>query len=272
MVVLMDAAGWCMNRRLVLCFLIAFVIGGCAASAPFKEAELESIIGDVERKAYLVSQFEAEFVKRRDAAVFAKEMSVDGHLIFQRPGKFWLSLKGDINVDILSNGEVIKIVHDQRDEETYHVRGDRDLSRFADPLMLLIEGVASGWLRSLKIVNNVRQDGLMMVEIDPGHENHFERIRRVFIWFSDLGDIRRVRIVFKNGNVDDTVFTSWALLDEDGPEIRRLNEKLNRLAATMRLGSPDEQCPETLPLAQSVPSPESPLLEEKTSGSEPGEQ
>ncbi|MBM3299236.1 MAG: hypothetical protein FJY85_04715, partial [Deltaproteobacteria bacterium] len=78
--------------RLVFCCLTAVIVGGCAAYGPLKQAELEGIIEDVERKAHHVRQFQAEFVKTRVTSVFDKAMSVDGRLVFQQPGKFWLTL------------------------------------------------------------------------------------------------------------------------------------------------------------------------------------
>ena len=247
------------------------VIGSCASSVPLKHAELIDLMEDMERKAYIVRQFQAEFVKKRSTPVFDKEIEVNGTLVFQKPGKAWLNLTGDINVEILSDGRFVKIVHDNSDEELYRIRGDRDLTRFADPLMLLINSVGNGGLRKLAIVRRTQQDEALKLEIDPSSDNRFERIKRVFLWLTHYGEIKKVRIEFKNGGVDETLFTSWAVLDEDDREIRKLNKRLKSIAIKQDSLPTGERAHRTRPLARSDPRPEpfvlrKPLTEEDFCG------
>lgn len=252
----MDSVPVRILRQAISLITVLTVLGACASSIPLKQTDLVDLIEDMEKKAYIVRQFKAEFVKKRSAPVFDKEMEVSGTLVFQKPGKAWLKLTGDINVEILSDGRFVKMVHDNTDEELYRIRGDRDLTKFADPLMLLIHSVGNGGLRKLSVVRNVQQADLLMLEIDPRAESQFERIRRVFLWLTHYGEIKKVNIVFRNGGVDETLFTSWALLDEDGPEIRRLNERLKNISDKPTPTPSGDRAHSTLPLARNDPYPE----------------
>ncbi len=39
-----------------------------------------------------------------------------------------------MNVEILSDGKEYSVTHDGQDQEIFRVHGERDLSRFSDPL------------------------------------------------------------------------------------------------------------------------------------------
>ncbi|MFH1114286.1 MAG: outer membrane lipoprotein carrier protein LolA [Pseudomonadota bacterium] len=203
----------------------------CGSSAPFKQGDLAGLLEDMERKAQLVSQFQVRFVKTRSVSAFDRELKVNGRLVFQKPARMSLSLTGDVNVEILSDGRCIKIIHDGTDEETFKLRGDRDMTKFADPLMLLINSVGDGGLRDLAVLKTVEGHDSRMVQIDPSNDSRFERIQTIFLWLSDYGEIGRVRIVFTDGGTDDTVFESWSVLSDDAPEIRELNYKLRTVLA-----------------------------------------
>ena len=219
----------CMNK-IIFFFLVPCLLTACAVKTPISDVDLTTLLEDMEKKAYVIRQFRAELVKTRLSEAFDRRLSVKGTLVFQKPGRFRLLLTGDVNVEVLSDGDYIRLIHDNKDEETYRLRGDRDLSRFADPLMLLINSIGDGGLRKFILVNNGTQDNTLMLEVFLGNENHFERTERIFLWFSVLGEIRKIKILFKNGNSDETVFESWAMLAENDPEIQELDEKLKKIA------------------------------------------
>jgi len=248
-----------MKNTLLIIFTLMLLVS-CGSSAPFKQADLDSVMEDMERKAYLVRQFQAQFVKTRSGPIFDRELRVNGRLVFQKLAKMWLTLTGDINVEILSDGQFVKIIHDNTDEETFNVRGDRDMTKFADPLLLLINSVGNGGLRNLAVVKTVQNHDSRMVEIDPTNESRFERIQRVFLWLSHYGEIERVRILFRDGGIDDTVFKSWSLLSEDAPEIRELNEKLRIVSIKPGLGVRGDGESQGHSLAREDPFPESFVL------------
>jgi outer membrane lipoprotein-sorting protein len=191
--------------------------------------EIQDLVGDMEKKANLVNQFCAEFSKTRQTAVFNREVTVQGRLVFQKPNKFLLNMKGDVNVELLSDGAVVHLIHDNRDQEVFQVEGERDLSRFADPLMLLIDSIGRGGLRKFRPVRNESQDHTVTMEFLPGNENHFERIRSVVVQLSAEGQIGKVVILSKDGERDEVVFRSWRMLAQDDPEIRQLDERLKLL-------------------------------------------
>ena len=231
--------------------VIAVVVIGACACAPRvsnKPLDLESLTADAQRRAQLVRQFEVQFVKTRRGALFNGDMTVKGHLVFQKPNKFSMSLRGDVNVEVLSDGTAIKVIHDQKDEETYHIEGERDLARFADPLMALIRGLGSGELRRFSKITEQPQGDLLMVELAPGNGNSFERIKRLALWFSARGEIKKAKIDFSNGDEEETIFESWSLLTENSAEIRQLRHKLSSITRTgpvqggKKAPSPDFTC------------------------------
>jgi outer membrane lipoprotein-sorting protein len=205
-------------------------LSGCGGGAAARKASLDELLRDVETKSYLVQQFRAQFEKTRRSDVFDRELSVKGNLIFQKPNKFHLSVSGDVNVEILSDGETITIVHDGRDQETYHVQGERDLSRFADPLMVLLQSIGNGGLRKFAVARQGVRDHSVLLEAEPNGQLYFERTKKVLLKLSDSGEIRSVRLLYSDGDHDETVFHSWAMLARNDPEIIKLNSRLKTLS------------------------------------------
>jgi outer membrane lipoprotein-sorting protein len=195
-----------------------------------KRMELASLIEEAEKKAYLVNQFRAEFVKTRRNSVFNREMRAKGVLVFQKPNKFQLSISGDVNIEVLSNGRVITVTHDQKDQDVFYVHGDRDLSKFADPLMLLIQSLGNGGLRQFSIVESVQTGDTLITEVQPSNQNDFERVRNVILSMDDSGQLKKVSINFKSGDADETEFKSWSLLAQNDPAILSLNDRLSKLS------------------------------------------
>ena len=143
-----------------------------------------------------------------------------------------MTLNGDVKLEVLSDGTAIKIIHDQEDEEIYHIDGKRDLSQFADPLVALISGLGTGGLRRFSKISEQRYGELLMLKLEPGNGNSFERIKDLALWFSEMGEIKKVKIRFRNGDEEETVLESWSLLAQDSPEILNLDRKLNSISRT----------------------------------------
>jgi outer membrane lipoprotein-sorting protein len=221
------------HRRLLILVIVAavqFILTSCAGYNPPVITDLETLLKDAERKAYIIRQFKTDFTKTKKSHEFRDELKVHGTLIFQKPGNYRLSYTGAVYVEIVSNGKLIKLIHDGRDEETYQVLGDRDLSRFSDPLMTLVSGIGSGGLRKFSITSNFKVDNSVVLKISPSNmDSEFERIESATIRFSSVGEIDEIDIRYKNGDEDRTLFESWLLLAPDGPEIIELNEKLRKL-------------------------------------------
>ena len=215
--------------------LIFIGLGGCTGRNSLENVSLDNLINSLERKSHLIKQFRAEFVKVRRSPVFKRDLTVKGRLVFQRPSKFSLTMSGDANVEILSDGENIKLIHDQRDSETYHLAGERDISKFADPLMMVIQSIGDGGMRRFSLTKKANKDGSVIVDATPNGQVNFERIKKAEIAISDIGEIQRVSLLFKDGNRDETIFGSWALLAQDDPMILELNSRLEDLSQNSRI-------------------------------------
>lgn len=223
----------CAIRLLMFVFLAAYAsfLTACGAKMnTSKNLDMAALMDEAEKKAYLVNQFRAEFVKTRRSSVFNHDMTVKGVLLFQKPDKFQLSISGDVNIQVLSNGRIVTVTHDHKDTELYHVHGERDLSKMADPLMQLIESLGNGGMRRFAIINTVQEGNTLIAEIDPSNSPGFARIKNATLAIDDSGNIKKVKINFKNGDVDETEFKSWTLLAQNDPEIVSLNDRLGKLA------------------------------------------
>jgi outer membrane lipoprotein-sorting protein len=249
----------CAAAVCVLPLLAACATRG-SATAP---VGLDSLMEGIEKKAYIVNQFQAKFIRTRHSAIFSRDLSVNGNLVFQKPNRFWLTLSGDVNADILSDGRVITLIHDQIDTEMFRVEGERDSSKLADPLILIMEEIGNGGLRRFAVVKNVREGNANVLEVEPGNDNNFERIKNVTLSFSALGEINRVIINFKNGDRDETVFQSWALLARDDPEILQLNKRLEGMERRSAQGPPQDSAKHVLADIKDGSSPD--LIRMKTS-------
>lgn len=217
--------------------LLLFIVA-CASKGPVsQDMSVDGLVQEVERKSYLFRQFRAEFTKTKRTSVFSRDVIVQGNLVFQKPNNFRLLLSGDVNVEILSDGKLISLTHDGVDQEIYQVHGDRDLSRFSDPLMLLLQNIGDGGLRRFAVVNNVAEKDSTLLQIEPVNDNKFERIKSVALRVSNSGVIKRVGIEFKDGDIDETAFRSWSVLTANDPDILLLNKKLSKLAKLGANGS-----------------------------------
>ncbi len=214
-------------------FMIAvgavLLIVGCALKTPPKKFDLNEIIEDVERKAYVIQRFRAEFVKTRSMSVFNRSLTASGRLIFEKPNRFRLVTSGDVNVEILSDGEVVSLVHDKKDQEIRVIHGDRDWASFADPLIVILQNLSNGALRKFSTEKTRQPDGGFDVILRPSEATSMERIDQARLTFSAAGLIKQVTIHFKNGDMDQTVFRSWAMVTEDDPEIVCLDRRLKEL-------------------------------------------
>ena len=172
-----------------------------------ENVSLDNLISSLERKSYLIKQFHAEFVKVRRSPVFKRDLTVKGRLVFQRPSKFSLTMSGDANIEILSDGENINLIHDQKDQEAYHLQGERDISKFADPLMMVIQSIGDGGMRRFSLTKKLNEDGSVVLDALPNGQVNFERIEKAEIAISDIGEIQRVSLLYKDGNRDETLFS-----------------------------------------------------------------
>ncbi len=210
--------------------LVLSGLAGCAGNGSLQNTSLDRLIDSLEKRAYLVRQFRTEFIKTRRAAVFKRDLSVKGRLVFQRPNSFLLTMTGDVNLEVLSDGENISLTHDNKDHEVYRLQGERDLSKFSDPLMAVIQGIGDGGIRRFTPIQTVKNNGTTVLELEPNGQANFERIEKVAVVIADPAEIKRVTVFFKDGDQDETIFRSWILLAHDDPDILDLRDKLKRLS------------------------------------------
>ena len=213
-------------------FLLTLLLSCCASTSNLiPESDLHSLLKIVEKKAYVVGQFQADFHKVRKSNLFEHETRMKGQLIFQKPGRFQLRLTGDVNLDILSDGDFVALIHDNSDVEFYKTQGERNLSRLADPMMLIVNALGNGETSRFAEMKQQRLNNALLLEIDPGDLSEFESIQKVNVKFSEQGTIESIEIFFRNGNVEKTIFDSWSLLTRDDPEIIKMNQRIKKLSA-----------------------------------------
>ncbi len=213
-------------------FLLTLLLSCCASTSNLiPQSDLHSLLKIVEKKAYVVGQFQADFHKVRKSNLFEHETRMKGRLIFQKPGRFQLRLTGDVNLDILSDGDFVALIHDNSDIEFYKTQGERNLSRLADPMMLIVNALGNGETSQFAEMKQQRLNNATLLEIDPGNLSEFESIQKVNVKFSEQGTIESIEIFFRNGNVEKTIFDSWSLLTKDDPEIIKMNQRIKKLSA-----------------------------------------
>ena len=207
------------------------IITSCASRNPLiQESDLNSLLQMVEKKAYIVGQFQADFHKVRTSDLFRHETHITGRLIFQKPSRFELKLTGDVNLDIFSDGSFVALVHDGRDLEFFKAQGDRDLSKFADPMMLLVHSLSNGDTSRFANLTEKKQHDATVLDIEPGALNEFEAVKNVKVKFSDEGTIQLIEIFFQNGNTERTYFDNWSLLTQNDPKIKRMNQSIEKVS------------------------------------------
>jgi outer membrane lipoprotein-sorting protein len=205
------------------------LLASCAGKAIGTDADFERILSTVEKKANAVSRFRVDFVKTRSSSVFNRALTVEARLIFEKPSSFRLVTSGDVNVEVVSDGKVIVLRHDQKDEEVYDIEGGRDRTVFADPMMLLINGLANGALRRYSILNQATDDDFVTIEVGAAAAGNVERTEKAILSFSKSGELRKARLVFRNGDEDEFAFRSWSMPARNDPELLELKRKLEML-------------------------------------------
>lgn len=205
------------------------LLASCAGKAIVTDADLERIFSSVEKKANAISRFRVEFVKTRISSVFNRALRVEARLIFEKPNSFRMVTSGDVNVEVVSDGKVIVLRHDQKDEEVYDIEGGRDRTVFADPMMLLINGLANGALRKYSVVKQSADDDFVTIEVGTAATAVVERANRAILSFSKTGELRKARLVFRNGDEDDIMFRSWSIPGRNDPDLLELRQKIEML-------------------------------------------
>lgn len=216
----------------ILALGFCLLLSCCASTNNIvSESDMNSLLKIVEKKAYIVGQFEADFHKIIKSNLFKHEPIINGRLVFQKPSRFQLTLTGATDLQILSDGKFVAIVHDKRDLELYKSEGERDLSRFSDPMMLLVNSLSNGDTSRFANMTQQKHEDSTVLEIEPGDLSEFEAIKNVKVKFSDQGTIESITMFFRNGNIEKTVFDSWSLLAQDDPKIRTMNEQIGKIAS-----------------------------------------
>lgn len=218
--------------------LIGCIAGGCAIKTPTGTLDFERIKEEVEKKAQIVSRIRVDFTRTRHSSTFARALTVQGRIIFEKPDRFRLTASGDVNVEVLSDGRLLAVIHDGKDAEVHTLHGDRDRALFADPLMALLEGFGNGSLKQAEAVSPSDQSNMIAVEIAPRTSSGNDKKQKVLVWFASDGTIEKARFVSDNGDEDEWRIRSWAVLQANDPEIAELDRRLQQIRAANSTVSP----------------------------------
>jgi hypothetical protein len=214
-----------MIRLLVLSSLFSIILG-CGFQKPTLEVDLHDLLDDVQRKARIIRQFRTDFIKVRVSSVFRTPIVVSGLLIYQKPSIFSLRYRGDVNIEILSNGEMVSIIHNNGYRDTFPLGGDGNGVLVSDSVMTLIRHIGEDGLEKFPILRTERLEDVIQVEMSPPRNRSFQFVERVILWLSYLGEIKRIKVYFEGGDEEDTIFESWSVLAENEAEIIELEARL----------------------------------------------
>ncbi|MEW6532804.1 MAG: outer membrane lipoprotein carrier protein LolA [Thermodesulfobacteriota bacterium] len=218
--------------RTSLLIVATLAMAACAARGVIESMDRDKLIEGMEKRAYLVDRFRADFTQTRRKPAFARDLVVQGRLVFEKPSSFRLTIIGDVNLEIVSDGKTVQVVHDLRDQEIHQMQGSSGLSRLADPLVLLLDHVGNGGMRGYSIVQKEIEGESLVLEIKPENSATLELVQSAYLSFSQQGDLTKVTIMYKDGGMDETVFTSWAAVASDDPDIVLLRRRLEGLPDT----------------------------------------
>lgn len=212
-------------------FFIILIISleGCQFEKPAIEVDLHDLLEDLQKKARIIKQFRADFVRVRTSGAFRVPMVVNGVLVYQKPGIFSLRYVGDINLEILSDGETIIVVHDHGHQDTFVPAGEGNGALVSDTVMSLIQNIGDGGLEKFSILGAEKLEDGMKIEMSPLRERPFHLVQRITLWISYLGELKRIKVFFDGGDQEDTVFESWSVLADNEPEIVELEARLRDL-------------------------------------------
>lgn len=218
-------------RTMCGAMLIGFVVGGCAMKTPSGTIDFERIKADMDKKAQIVSRFRVDFTRIRRSSVFNRPITAQGRLVVQKPDRFRIVMCGDVNVEILSDGRMLAVIHDRGDKEIHTLHGDRDRALFADPLMALLEGFGSGSLKQVTGPRDAGDPNMVAIEIPPRNSSRNDRKHQVLVWFNADGTIDKARFVADRGDNDELQVRSWAVLTANDPDLAELERRLQQVKA-----------------------------------------
>jgi len=204
---------------------------GCAVKTSSGTLDFERIKENMDKKAQLVTRFRLDFTRTRRSCTFDRPLTVQGRLVFQKPDRFRVTTRGDVNVEVLSDGQFLALVHDGKDREIHTLHGDRDRAQFADPLMALLEGFGNGTMTRVAAVPAAAHENTAAIEITSDPSSRTERKYKILAWFTPDGIIEKARFVSDNGDNDEIRILSWAVLPANDPEIAELERRLQQVKA-----------------------------------------
>jgi len=216
-------------KTLLYVVLIASV-GGCRIEKPSIEVDLKALLEDVQKKARIIKQFRADFMRVRTSGAFRVPMVVNGVLVYQKPGIFSIRYVGDVNLEILSDGETVTLIHDRGHQDTFVPAGDGNGSLVSDTVMSLIRNIGEGGLEKFSILGTEKLEDGMKIEMCPQREKPFHMVQRISLWISYFGELKRIKVFFDGGDQEDTVFESWSVLADNEPEVLELETRLSELS------------------------------------------
>ncbi len=182
------------------------------------------------KRINLIKQLRVEFTKTRHSSAFKAPVSVKGTLIYQKPANFLINYKGGINVQLLSNGEVLEIQHDRAHTDVIVLSPDSNASVVSDPWLDLIRLLGiPGFDRQIK-VSLLSRNELLKLHFATENQKPFENVKNMIISVTHFGEIKHITVMFSDGGIDEIHFDSWAVLLDTDPEIVELKARLQTVS------------------------------------------
>jgi len=204
---------------------------GCNIETSSLDTSLDSLLNDLHKRINLIRQLRVDFTKTRHSSSFKAPVSVKGTLIYQRPGNFFMRYRGGVDVQVLSNGNIVRIVHDEGLAETFVLNSDRNAGIFSDPWIELIATIGRGGFDKLLTVELVGKNELIDIDFVGKNQRPFEHVKRMTLSASHFGEIKHFTVVFSDGDFDEINFDSWSVLLDTDPEIVDLETRLKTISA-----------------------------------------
>lgn len=203
---------------------------GCSIQTSSVDTTLEGLLSDMHRRINLINQLRVDFTMIRHSSSFKSPVSIKGTLVYQKPAKFIMTYQGGVNLQVLSDNSVVRLVHDGGFTETFVLNRDRNSGVFCAPWIDLITTIGTGEFDKLFTVALTRKDELLELGFATKNQRPFEHVKLIRLYVNDFGEVKHITVVFSDEDFDEIHFDSWSILLDTDPEIVDLEAKLKTIS------------------------------------------
>ena len=183
-----------------------------ATAAPAETNELDKILDSITQRHKRSSGFSCRFTQVKKIRQLTNEVELTGHLIFKKPDKIRLELRGDENVNLISDGHQLWMEDLDLAETNVYAVDSTNMSKAVTRLLPPVVARNSAKIKELFLIELSRTEkGLRRLDMTPrnaGASPYGHIVMDMDRW----GRIRWLKATMSEDEWSETKFSPWRRL------------------------------------------------------------